>query len=253
MSNPPESGSSPAQPAAHVVTGMPVKLGIRQYISVMHLWNARHMAWRCRIREDALVSAGVGGVDIQHSSFAAASIVASTSFLEALINEVWQDAHEYGMVPDRLRGLDRAVVLKLRELWTMERVEQLGILDKYQVALVVADKPKLETSHEPYQSVARIIEIRNALVHSKPETQFIDETHKLAKKLAGKFEPNPLGGYPWYPHQVLAAGCTEWAWKTCLEFAELWWKRMGFHRDLLSDFNHWPDPASDTPPVGSPG
>lgn len=83
-----------------------VRLAIRQYISVIHLWNARHMAWRCRQRQNALVSAGVPGVDIQHSSFALSSIVASTSFLEALINQVWVDAVQGQIVLDRLQGLD---------------------------------------------------------------------------------------------------------------------------------------------------
>jgi len=33
-------------------------VGVRQYLSAEHLWNAQHMAWRCRDRQDALAAAG---------------------------------------------------------------------------------------------------------------------------------------------------------------------------------------------------
>ncbi|GJO44268.1 hypothetical protein NJB1604_21280 [Mycobacterium marinum] len=95
----------------------------------------------------------------------------------------------------------------------------------------------------------KFLETRNALVHPKPENQFRDETHKLENKHAGKFEANPLASLPWYPHQVLAAGCADWVWATCLESAQLWWERMGLQRDLLSEFSPWPDPMSE-PPLG---
>jgi hypothetical protein len=45
---------------------------------------------------------------------------------------------------------------------------------------------------------------------------------------------NPLlspDARPWYPHKAVSAGCAEWAWKSCVAFADEWWKRMGLTRE----------------------
>jgi hypothetical protein len=229
------------------------RVGVRQYLSAEHLWNARHMAWRCRDRQDTLATAGFRGVDMQQRSFAVSSILAAWAFLEALVNEVWQDAvdavSEQGqnLGPNRHLGLQASAMLRLRELWQSDRVERsLGTLDKYQVALVCADKASIERGQEPYQSVDSIRMLRNALVHFKPELQWGDEVHVLKGRLVGKFEGNPLvQGEPWYPLQVLVAGCAEWCWQACLKFAETWWQRMELEYDFISVFAAWPDPTAN--------
>src|SRR5215211_7672198 len=98
------------------------------------------------------------------------------------------------LAPNRHLGLEMSALHRLRELWLSERVERslTNPLDKYQIALVCADKAAIERGQEPYQSVDGIRLLRNALVHFKPETQWGDEVHKLKDRLAGKFDGNPL-------------------------------------------------------------
>jgi hypothetical protein len=220
-------------------------VGVRQYLSAEHLWNAQHMAWRCRDRQDALAAAGFRGVDMQQRSFATSSILAAWAFLEALVNEVWRDAvdavKDPKLAPNRHLGLELSAMHRLQERVKRSRG---GTLDKYQIALVCADKEEIERGEEPYQSVDSIRLLRNALVHFKPELQWGDEEHELKSRLSGKFDGNPLvSGHPWYPLQVLVAGCAEWCWQACLDFAELWWERMGLEFDFKSVFAAWPDPA----------
>jgi len=56
------------------------------------------------------------------------------AFLEAVVNELWHDAHKFGanMSSPYLQGLDQHAVNLLRELGAKSRVERsLSILEKY--------------------------------------------------------------------------------------------------------------------------
>jgi hypothetical protein len=184
---------------------------------------------------------------MQQRCFGTSSILAAWAFLEALVNEVWRDAsdavsgHPHAGI--RHSGLESSVMPRFVE--QVER-QRSRTLDKYQIALVSTDKAKFERGKEPYKSVDSIRMLRNALMHATPEIQWGDQETKLQQRLAGKFEGNPLvDGYPWYPPQVLVAGCAEWCWRSCLDFAELWWQRMGLEFDFKFMFAHWPDPATN--------
>lgn len=229
-----------------VVATTTVRVGSRHYFAAEHLWNARHSARRCQEREDHLVSLNAYQPDIEQRSLVVSSVLAATAFLEALVNQVWQDAAD--TPPDetntRLAGLSDDAVGRLRELWQGENFERsVQPLDKYRVALVCADKPPLDKGRDLYRDVQSAIRLRNALVHFKPQLQWHDEEHQLEKQLKNKFVENQLPlGDPWYPNKALGAGCAEWAWTKCRDFTDEWWKQMGLECDYLDDFNHWPDP-----------
>lgn len=59
----------------------------------------------------------------------------------------------------------------MREFWELR--SQSGryttVLDKYQMALVFAHKPKLDTGLNPYQDAALLVMLRNKLVHFLPK------------------------------------------------------------------------------------
>jgi hypothetical protein len=183
----PEEDQSPSE----FSVGTP-RVGVRSYLSAEHLWNAQHMARRCRDRQDALATAGFRGVDMQQRSFATSSILAAWAFLEALVNEVWRDAVEAAApkpnyAGTRHKGLEMSVMRDIRGL--SERFERsLGTLDKYQISLVCAHKDSFERGQEPYQSVDSIRLLRNELVHFTLETQWGDQQHALESRLTGKFE-----------------------------------------------------------------
>jgi hypothetical protein len=230
-----------------IVTSATVRVASRHYLASEHLWNAQHLARLCQEREDELVAQNADHPDMEQRSLCVSSVLASVAFLEALVNEVWQDAADTAADADnrRLAGLSRLEVTRLRELWQSEGVERnLSILDKYRVALVAADKPALDKGREPYGSVKVAVRLRNALVHFKPELQWHHEEHELEKALRGKFSENPLpiAGRPWYPHKALGAGCAQWAWQMGSAFAKEWWQQMGLERDFLVDFESWPEP-----------
>jgi hypothetical protein len=230
-----------------VVTYAAVRVASRHHFASEHLWNARHLARLCQERENELVAQNAYEPDIEQRSLCVSSVLASVAFLEALINEVWQDAADTPAGEDnqRLAGLSRLEVARLRELWQSDGVERnLKLLDKYSVALVAADKPALDKGREPFGSIKVAVRLRNALVHFIPELQWHDEEHALEPALRGKFAENPLPivGRPWYPHKALGAGCAQWAWSKCLDFAKEWWQQMGLERNFLVDFDSWPEP-----------
>jgi hypothetical protein len=227
------------------VTYATVRVGSRHYFASTHLWNARHLARLCQEREKELVAQNAYEPDMQQRSHCVSALLASVAFLEALVNEVWQDAADTPADEDsqRLAGLSRPEVARLRGLWQTEGVERMSILDKYGAALVAADKPGLDPGREPFGSVKVAIQLRNALMHFQPKLQWHDEQHKLEKALRGKFAENPLPILgTWYPHKALGAGCAQWAWSKCLDFAKEWWQLMGLERDFLVDFDSWPEP-----------
>jgi hypothetical protein len=244
----PQAGSQGGPPSEGltITDYLVTRVGSRHYFATEHLWNARHQARLCQERENFLVSENRYQPDIEQRTLAVSSVLASVAFLEALVNEVWQDAADTPSdeTNQRLKGLSQGAVARLRELWLSESVERaLSILDKYRVALVCAEKPPLDTGRDPFQSVQIAIQLRNALVHFKPELQWHDETHQLEARLKSKITENPLPlGDPWYPNKALGAGLAEWAWQRCRDFANEWWKLIGLERDYLEDFAHWPEP-----------
>jgi hypothetical protein len=213
------------------------KVGVRDYFTMEHLWNARYMAQLCAKREAALVAEGFRGIDRAVRAFALGAILESVAFLEALVNSMWQDAEEDDpQSPNRnphLEGLSDAAIARLRQLWRNDRVERsLSTLDKYQVALTCVDQPPMNLGEAPGQIVADIIRFRNDLVHFKPKIQWTDEVSKLEQGLKPRLATNPLlNTKPWFPHHMLSASGANLAYEKSREFGELWWQRMGFGWD----------------------
>jgi hypothetical protein len=126
-------------------------------------------------------------------------------------------------------------------MWKGEIVGRAGypILEKFQLALALAGKDLFDRGKRPYQEVALLVRLRNALVHYVPEwvTYVSPETEALENQgikesLSGKFELNPLRGPadPFFPDRCLAYGCAKWAVTSCIEFADEFFSRMGLPR-----------------------
>ncbi len=136
----------------------------------------------------------------------------------------------------------------MAEMWKLEvpRTANYKILQKYQIALVLAQKQIFDPGNLPYQDVNLLVKLRNSLVHYEPEWVKSpasddfgpDDIHTYAyeKKLRGKFLPNPLTGQgnPFYPDKCLGHGCAEWAVNSSVIFADAFFSRMG----LLSPYDH---------------
>jgi hypothetical protein len=190
-----------------------ITISSRHYMAAQHLWSARHQARLCAEIE----SAGRGDIpvfDIEHRAYSVGAVLASVTFLEALVNEVFQDAADSidGNVNTRVAPLGESAVALMGQF--RDASEQggryVGVLEKFQMALLFAGKPKLEAGAYPYQDAKLLISIRNDLVHFRPVTQTHDEEMAREKQLKGKFAENALmlgAGNPWFPAKCLGAGC----------------------------------------------
>jgi hypothetical protein len=81
-----------ARPVISAISYGVGRVGSRHNVATQHLWNARHLARLCQERENELVAQNAYEPDMEQRSLCVSSVLASVAFLEALVNEVWQDA-----------------------------------------------------------------------------------------------------------------------------------------------------------------
>jgi hypothetical protein len=156
---------------------------MRTYLSSHHLFAAKHFASLAGEIEDE--HHGRSYFDPKHRAYVMASILSSVAFLEATINELFQDAYEQH---SRYVGSINSRTLELMKyFWEdtkeTENKSRTTILKKYQFALTFADVARFIENESPYQDVALLTDLRNELVHYKPKTLGGDSTHRLQIKL----------------------------------------------------------------------
>ena len=94
---------------------------MRNYFSTNFLWTALHMS---RIVGDLETAEGsVPRFDMAHRSYAASSVIASATFLEAAVSELFQDAQDgHGVRDDGyLAPLREDAVATMATVWTRAR------------------------------------------------------------------------------------------------------------------------------------
>jgi hypothetical protein len=113
---------------------------------------------------------------------AVACVFTAIASLEAYANEVFSDrATIFSAFSPEL----------LDNLW--ETYEQKPILEKFEFALLLLRKQKLDRGVSQFQDVKVLIDLRNALTHFKPEWENeADEHKKISDKLTGKFNGGPF-------------------------------------------------------------
>jgi hypothetical protein len=162
-------------------------------------------------------------------SFAIGAVVMAVSALEASINELYLEAVDRNS--HALGALTSEQVAQLEVLW--ESVDRTKILAKYQLVLAVCGKEQFNKGSEPYQSVDALIDLRNAVVHFKPEwDDELEEHAKLETRLTRKFDECMLasraqGRMVWFPGRCLGAGCANWAVATVERFVGEFCGRLG--------------------------
>src|SRR5688572_29145420 len=97
-----------------------------------------------------------------------ATIFFSVAAIEAAINELFKDAPE--TIPEQSPKL-------VRELWITYEIKT-NLLDKYDLALLLKGKNKLDRGAKFVQHAEDLVRLRNALVHFKPESSDEDGLHK---------------------------------------------------------------------------
>ena len=68
-----------------------------------------------------------------------------------------------------------------------------------------------------------VVDLRNVIVHFRPEDHATDDTHKLERRLKARFPPNGLwtaASGPRWPNHCLGHGCPNWAATSVVAFAD---------------------------------
>lgn len=216
---------------------LPITPATRVYYSSYHLWAARHFARLAKDIEDA--HTGSPTFNITHRSYVTGSILSSVGFLDATINELFQDTvdrHE-----SYINTLDADCTRKLVGLWQASEgssVADWSTLDKYQTALLCCAGEIFDKGGNPYQDAKLVTRLRNTLVHYRPKTRRADSGDFDALK--HKFPPNRLmsgSGNAYFPDHCLGAGCAQWAVEAACTFTDDFFGRIGVEPNYqLVDF-----------------
>jgi hypothetical protein len=212
-----------------VDTALPITVLMRPYFSSYHLWAARHFFVLSRNVENE--EGRRPRFDIKHRAYVMNCIFSAVAFLEAAINELFQDiadGHE-----SYVANLDADSKRLMSDFWqfTEQRNRSaFNLLDKYQIALTFLRKQQFASGHQPYQDAAVVVKLRNELVHYKPRSLGGDVEHTLAKQLTRKFQDNTLmsgSGNPSFPDKCLGYGCAEWSIHSATVFTDEFFGRIG--------------------------
>ena len=219
-----------------------MQITFRAKYSIQHVLSADHFATLSADIETAYDSKFSDDLFARYKAYIAGSIFAAVAFLEATINELFADAvdNPYAAV----KQLDSDVVALMANMWEeLEALKRVSTLNKFQIALTLANKERFDKGRSPYQDVQFLVALRNALVHYRPEwtaTVSSDHqaltVHKLEAKLGGKFPLSPLTaqGNPFFPDKCLSYGCAKWAVISSVKFVDEFYSRMG----LTPTFDH---------------
>lgn len=206
--------------------------------AVQHMIAAARSAKLCYKVEDENAGAPFGPFYDEVISYVTATILSSVAGLEANINEIFADVRDRIIV---LNGLDMNL---LTEIWDL--IEEKPILEKYQFALVLKKKARMNKGDQQYQYADTLIKVRNALVHFKPEWLDEQQEHeKIGKLLRGKFTLSPFlnENEPIFPMRCMTHGFADWAVRSSLEFAQ-WFTQIA---DLPNRFAQFLDRMGTKP------
>jgi hypothetical protein len=163
-------------------------------------------------------------------SYGSGCIMSAAASLEALINEFFVTPEG----PLRKKLLDFEA-----QFWGRGGIEWKPPLEKYQIALDMLGRTRLDEHDLPYRDAWALIELRNALVHYKP-TWDPDRQRKIEMVdiLAGKYElsPFPDAGADFVTMRSMSSGCMRWVVATALSFMRVFHVQAGLDEHKMSSF-----------------
>jgi len=191
----------------------------------------------------------IGHVSSDHKSFVIASIISSAAFLETAINEFFKTIQD-GITDNIDYQHDRLPLTSKKNIarfWGIRALNNAPALEKYNLALFLAQKREFDKDGGLWKDVALIINLRNELIHYTPEwlTLMGEPTDKdkqiakkfaepLKRKLTGPYTLNPLSGEgnPFFPDKCMSYGCAKWALDSSLKFTDEFFAKL----DLKSPY-----------------
>ena len=203
------------------------ELRVKHSFSRQHFNAAHYFAVRSQeLEKIALDKTPDKDLVSSHRSYVTGAIISTVAGLEASINELYLEACDNNR--NTLRGLTNQAINMLAEWW--EEIERISILLKYQTALMLVGAERFDKGEQPYQDVASLVLLRNALVHYKPEWDSELKVHEnLRNRLESRFHPNSLAEETslWFPHQCLGSACAMWAVDASERFLTAFCGKMG--------------------------
>lgn len=163
-------------------------------------------------------------------SYGSACIMSTAASLEALINElfIWPEG------PLRKQLVDFEATF-----WGRGGIEWKPPLEKYQIALEMLGRPRLDEHSAVFRSAWALIELRNALVHYKP-TWDPDRQRKveLIDVLSGQYDlsafPDRLSDF--VAMRTMSGSCMRWVVITALAFLREFDSRAQLDERKMSGF-----------------
>lgn len=214
----------------------------RSYLSLHLLYAALQFAHSAQALEEAVPR--LHPHDPRHRSYVLGSVMSATTFLDAVVNEVLQDASDNA--DEYCKQLPAGVRARLATLWEQsDRGKRFSTLERYAMALSMSDKESMPKGSAPTQEAQLVVQLRNWIVHYRPEDQPDGQVPKLGEQLRNRFESNRImdPNNQWFPDRALSAGCARWAVDAIKAFTDEWCRRM----DVKPVYRLLPDLD---PPVG---
>ena len=215
-----------AKKTLQMTSSIGVQAPVKHSFSKQHFRTARYFAAvSAKIENENKYDTEDENIKSIHRSYVTGAIFSSVAGLESSINELYLEACDKNN--NTLQGLDENDLDKIAEWWN--ELERSSILLKYQMALMLANHNKFDHGTQPYQDVDSLIQLRNALVHYKPEWDTESQKHEnLRKRLNLKFILNPFASKSrlWFPHKCLGSGCVLWSINASEVFITSFCKKM---------------------------
>jgi hypothetical protein len=195
----------------------------RDRLSRHHIISAHHFA---ESAED--IEAHGGDVPQEdkwrYRAYVTAAVLSSVAYMSASINELYLEVSKLSQAgqPTVRRELDLLI-----EAWP--KISRVQVLQRYQLALAVADADQYNPDRMPYLDADNLIRLRDSLLSYDIEWDDArGKHHTLEQRLHKKFSPSPLvsSHRPWFPDRCLSSGCAKWAVKTVQVFTNDFYKRM---------------------------
>ena len=162
--------------------------------------------------------------EVLHCSLSVVTLSVAT--MESYANEVLADS---AALPDSMNSQASEEIAAI--------VDRKPILDKFRIALALISGETLPKGGDVYRRAKLLIEVRNAVVHFRPEWFDSQAEHKkLSKKLAGEIAGSPfLGDEPHFPRAWASSAFADWSLRTTVAYLDLFFTLAGV-KNSLSEF-----------------
>lgn len=224
-------------------------IAFRTYYSIQHLKSCYLLIEESQKIEKSSLTVIDGNERAELCSknvaFVTGAIFSIIAFLEASINELLSDISNND---DRVKVIPTDNKKAIKTLWDKEGkhdLEKWSVLKKYQKTLELLGKEKFDEASMEFDNLSILVELRNTLMHFKPEWNSIhspylsenENQHKLTSKLEGKFELSIFfrsTGNPFFPDKCMGYGCAEWALRNTVLFVDEFYRRIG----IKANYDH---------------